>query len=284
MKKELKLIMCKGLVASGKSTWARDQVKNSKGTIVNICKDDLRAMLDANEHSSGREALILESRNALTRLYLAKNKSVIISDTNFHPSHEQVLKDIAKECGATFEVQYFDTPLGECIDRDKKRENPIGAAAIVKMYNTYIKKPLVQDSTLPKAVICDLDGTLAILTRGPYDETQIHTDKLNESLAMIIDSYNQKGVAVILMSGRKESAREATEQWLKLNNVTYRALHMRATSDNRKDSIVKEELYERHVKDKFYIDCVFDDRLQVVRKWHELGLTVFRHGNPDEVF
>ena len=48
---------------------------------------------------------------------------------------------------------------------------------------------------------------------------------------------------------------------------------MRASGDTRKDSIVKKELYEKHIKNKYYVSFWLDDRNQVVdmvRK--ELGL------------
>jgi hypothetical protein len=49
---------------------------------------------------------------------------------------------------------------------------------------------------------------------------------------------------------------------------------MRPEGDNRKDSIVKRELFDTHVRNKFYIDFVLDDRDQVVDMWrNDLGLT-----------
>ena len=38
-----------------------------------------------------------------------------------------------------------------------------------------------------------------------------------------------------------------TERWLARHGIPYTALHMRATGDKRKDSIVKRELYEAHI-------------------------------------
>ena len=51
---------------------------------------------------------------------------------------------------------------------------------------------------------------------------------------------------------------------------------MRKTGDNRKDCIVKRELFDAHIKDKYYIDFILDDRNQVVNMWRELGFTVMQ--------
>ena len=47
---------------------------------------------------------------------------------------------------------------------------------------------------------------------------------------------------------------------------------MRKKGDHRKDSIVKKELYEEHIKNRYEVLCVFDDRNQVVDMWREEGL------------
>jgi hypothetical protein len=75
------------------------------------------------------------------------------------------------------------------------------------------------------------------------------------------------------MSGRQEEAQEATRKWLQRHEIPYDALIMRKTGDARKDSIVKKELYEAHVRGQFHIEVVLDDRNQVVDLWRlELGL------------
>jgi len=51
---------------------------------------------------------------------------------------------------------------------------------------------------------------------------------------------------------------------------------MRATGDNRKDSIVKKEIYEGIIKPVFDVKFVLDDRNQVVEMWRSLGLTVLQ--------
>ncbi len=51
---------------------------------------------------------------------------------------------------------------------------------------------------------------------------------------------------------------------------------MRRDKDNRKDSLVKEELYLEHVAGNYEVAFVVDDRNQVVAMWRSLGLSCFQ--------
>jgi hypothetical protein len=42
----------------------------------------------------------------------------------------------------------------------------------------------------------------------------------------------------------------------------------------RSDDIVKEEIYDNNIKDKYYVDFVIDDRMKVIRMCCNLGLNV----------
>lgn len=126
-----------------------------------------------------------------------------------------------------------------------------------------------------RAIICDLDGTLALLNgRNPYDASSCEQDVLHKPIAEIITSYQAK---VILVSGRFEKNRPQTLKWLELHNIPYYALYMRKDGDKRKDTVIKKEIYETYIKDKFTVDFCIDDRPQVVRMWrHDLGLLVLQ--------
>jgi hypothetical protein len=56
---------------------------------------------------------------------------------------------------------------------------------------------------------------------------------------------------------------------------------MRQTDDNRKDSIIKEEIYDAHIRGKYNVLFVLDDRDQVVQMWRSLGLTVLQCNEGD---
>lgn len=55
---------------------------------------------------------------------------------------------------------------------------------------------------------------------------------------------------------------------------------MREAKDQRKDSIVKSEIFWRDIAPFYNVECVIDDRPQVVRMWLDLGLKVLCVGNP----
>jgi len=271
--------MLKGLPASGKSTYAKELVAQG---YKRVNKDELRAMVDDSKWSKEREKLIKVSENALAVGFLRAGFNVVVDDTNF--GYEGMWEQIAQTNDAEFEIKFFDTPVMECVARDAKRgEKSVGAKVIFGMYDKYLKpKPPEYSDDKQNAYIFDIDGTLAKMTgRSPYDYTQVHTDVPNHNITMIARLLKQSGLPIILCSGRKAECKEETEKWLKDNAIPYDFLFMRATDDSRKDSIIKKEIYDREIKDKYNVLAVFDDRNQVVDMWRSLGLTCLQcdYGN-----
>ncbi|MFA9289478.1 MAG: AAA family ATPase [Weeksellaceae bacterium] len=266
------VIMMKGLPGSGKSKWAHE---NCDAETVRVNKDDIRAMM-GGDFSKSKENITLNVRDALVREALSKNKRVIVDDTNFNPIHEETLRSIAKEYDARFIVHYIDTPVDECIKRDAKRANPVGRDVIMDMYRKYVKqvpKESLFDESLPYAIIVDVDGTLAhMIDRSPYDYSKVDTDIVDIRIRGIVRIHTNSGCKVIIVSGRKDECYEQTRQWLHNHGVPFDELHMRKVDDNRADYIVKKEIYDEHIKDKYNILFVLDDRDQVVRMWREEGL------------
>lgn len=130
----------------------------------------------------------------------------------------------------------------------------------------------------PTAIMVDIDGTLAHMQdRSPYDYSKVMSDTLDDAIADITRKYK----TVVIMSGRPESCREDTENWLRKHAVRFDKLFMRTTDDNRKDSIVKLELYKEHVEPNYNILFVLDDRNQVVKMWREQGLKCLQVAEGD---
>lgn len=139
---------------------------------------------------------------------------------------------------------------------------------------------------LPIAVIVDVDGTLAHRSNRPgarqfFDWHRVGEDTPDERIVELVDILAQR-LHVIVMSGRDEACRPETVAWLDKHLARYDELHMRPHRDNRKDAIVKRELYEQHVAGRYDVRWVIDDRDQVVRMWRdELGLTVLQCADGD---
>lgn len=276
------ILFLKGLPGSGKTTYAIDYLKNNPN-FKRVNKDDIRSNLKDYKFTKKIEKEVLDIERKTGINYLRHGFNLIVDDTNFNPIHEEYWRNIADTGDYNFIIKYIDTPLKECIKRDKERETTIGERVIKQMYNKYVKSNITtdsrlileQDKTLPKCIICDIDGTLALINgREVFDNTKVYTDKVNIPVANILYDYVKLGVKVIYLSGRMVTSRDVTIQWLRDNNLWFenQSIYMRREGDYRKDSIVKKELYEKFVKDKYYIKFVLDDRNQVVDMWREEGL------------
>lgn len=287
--------MLRGLPASGKSTWAKEQVDKGGGKVKRINKDDLRAMVDNGKWSKGNERDILDIRDRVISYFLVLGKTVIVDDTNLDPKHEKSLREIADTFNAEFtrgnfddhrtavefEIKDFDTDVDECILRDAGRPNPVGKKVILDMYNRYIlpKQPKFDyDAQLDFIYLCDIDGTIALHNgRSPYDETLVSKDEPNIPVARTIVSLVNAGCIIAFVSGRHEGYRTDTSNWItKWLNIKDPVIFMRKDEDMRADYIVKKELYEENIKGKYNVVAIFDDREQVVKMWRKLGLTVFQ--------
>jgi hypothetical protein len=354
-----KLILCKGLPASGKSTWARELIDKEPEKWKRINKDDLRLMLDNNKWSKKNEQCVLKIRDLLIKQFMEDGYNIIIDDTNLDPKHEKRMREIVEKynqlwlrtdlnescdtCGHLpargnvvyedsgrrplcpqcnshkekyeLEVKFFDISLSEAIDRDNKRTvGHVGQKVIRGMYDRYVAplkkiKKLDQDPSLPHCIICDLDGTITEKgDRDIYDTTKVLLDTPKEEIINIVRNYClgkdvnyelsanndfSEQIYIVFFSGRKEAARNDTQTWIskyvftqdfksKLRTEISYDLFMRKDDDNRKDSIVKKELFDEHIRGKFFVEFVLDDRNQVVEMWrNEIGLTCLQVQSGD---
>lgn len=283
------LYMTKGLPGSGKTTWA----KSSGVSTARVNKDDLRAMLHNGQHSKSNERDVIELRNFIVNYHLSKGESVIVDDTNFNPAHEATLRDFARDHGAKFEIKDFtDVSLATCLERNRNRKDkdPVPERVIRQMHDRYIRptRPLpTYDNSLQPCVIVDLDGTLAHRStdRSPFDWHRVGEDTVDELVRAVLWSFGTTtDNVVIILSGRDEVCRPETVAWLEehIGSDSYEHLFMRPANDNRKDSVVKRELFEQHILGNYYPALVLDDRNQVVDMWREeLGLTVWQVAQGD---
>ena len=285
--------LTRGLSGSGKSTWAKEQVDKSQGKTIIVCKDDIRNMLHNGAYSSGREAMVKKVRNSTILLALEQGYNVIVADTNFD-NHEEDIRKIVFGNYSTAEVEFkiqdfTHVPLKTCIERDAQRTNPLGEKVIRDQYNRWIKKDLVklvQDESLPKACLFDLDGTLFEKSpnRGYFEWNKVNLDTPKDYVLNLLKLYHNSGFKIILLSGRKEEARKGTIECLSKYNIPFDSLFMRADNDDRSDDITKKELFDNNVRCKYYVEAVIDDRPRVLRLWFEIGLNVFSVNHPDNEF
>jgi predicted kinase len=136
----LKILMLRGLPASGKSTYAKELLVKYPGQYKRVNKDDLRNMLDGGKWSKENEQFILVLRDLIIiNVICVQQKNVIVDDTNLAPIHLEHIKQLIGT-NAIVEVKDFTAvPLEECIRRDKTREASVGEKVIRGMYNQFLK-------------------------------------------------------------------------------------------------------------------------------------------------
>ena len=302
------VIVCYGIPASSKDTWALEQLKLYPNKYKRVTKDLLRELLDDNVHNKENEKFLLNIRDKIIEKALRDGKSVIVSDTNFPFGgiHYQRICDIAKLVGdVTVKEKFFDVDVDECKRRNAIRLRNVPNEIIDKMYNKYVRgkaeyyqfkevyfpenKKIEYNENLPDCYIFDIDGSLSHLkNRSPFDWKRVGEDAVDWNLKMTcnslfccVDDEGRSDYEIIILSGRDSICRTETEKWLKDNEILYDYLYMRKENDNRKDSIIKEELYNEHIKDKYNVVGIFDDRRQVCDMWRSLGLKVFQVEDND---
>ena len=286
--------MTRGLPGSGKSTWAREYIKDDVLNIVIINNDSLRKMFNDSywwyddRIRRNTESFVIQARDELICLALRNGKSIVLDETNLHPKSEEHVRELLAQHELTADIEIMDftsVPLETCLQNDMKREKSVGESVIKRMYNQYLapKETLPSavlqvvpewDPNIPDCIICDIDGTLAnIYCRNPYDESLLMEDGLYQHIRrFLVNEHNLNDYKIILVSARSFDGRKMTEDWLEHYDVPYHQLFLRQKNDKRKDSIIKQEIYEREIKDKYNVMYVLDDRDQTVKMWRSLGL------------
>lgn len=291
-KANLKILLLIGIPASGKSTWAKNFVKNNPDW-VRISRDDFRLMFRQEQMCEPKvEDLITAMVNQAITKALVRKLNVIVDATNVR---EKYINEFIEKFKYSADIDYrvFDISIDKAVERDTARDAKVGEEVIKKMYNNYktlmdtfhfqpVKKvefyPEIKidfKSELPQAVIFDIDGTLAIMkNRGAFEWDKVDRDAGNDIVLEQVFFHMNAGRKIIVVSGRDGSCEKLTREWLNFYGVFPDELYMRKANDFRKDTVVKKEIYKNHIEGKFNVLSVYDDRLSVCEMWHELGLFV----------
>jgi predicted kinase len=292
--KDLKVKILVGIPSSGKSTWSLDYVKNNSGW-VRVSRDDFRYMFKNQGFCDNKiEEMISDVQSYVILEALNKKLNVIIDNTNVRLSY---INDFIKLVNniATVEFMVFDISLEEAIERDLKREKTVGSDIIKKMYDNYkvlidsldtsirpviIKKYInpILDLNKENVILCDIDGTLAHMNgkRGPFSWDKVYVDDVDEIVADRLRKHKLLGEKVIIVTGRDESCKEITENWLRLHDIPYSEILMRPKNDYRKDTIIKKEILHNYILNRYNVLFVYDDRNSVCKMWREEGIKVFQ--------
>lgn len=297
------LHITRGLPGSGKSTFAREWVAADPARRARINRDDVRALVHAPHAGHSTETATTMVCHSSLRSLLRKGWDVICDDTNLNAGNVRSLMKLAQQVGADVEFHDFPISADEAKQRDDNRAEGHVGGHVIDKFARYLRngelppppvltppptfEPYTAKPGTPKAVIVDIDGTLAhnYGHRSPYDYSKVGDDRAHKPIVTLLWHLIDNGYQPIIMSGRDDSCEEATIEWLfdrcHLGTADYEGPFMRASGDKRDDAIVKLELFDEHVRGRFDARYVLDDRNRVVKAWRSIGLTVLQVADGD---
>lgn len=287
----VKLHIAVGIPASGKSTYARELFKD--GWVVterDWHRRQMSPMQDINnyKYSKAKEDQVTAEQRSRVVEALKLGRNVFVADTNLNEKTRKGFKLLASTLNAEYDEIEFDCTLDLAIKRNIKRHASVPESVIIgmeKKMRVYMDK-FVQDPTnpedLPLCVICDIDGTVADMkgVRGPFDWPKVGLDKPRTHVIHALQGILDHGESKVLkvFSGRDEVCYSETEEWFEENVKRHYTLDMRPEGSFEKDTIVKERMFNTHIKGQYHVHAVLDDRKVVCQMWESMGLPVINVG------
>ncbi len=289
----MKAILTVGCSGSGKSTWASMQ----KNVFV-INRDEIRwevsGVFGWKEYKFNKETekRVTEIQHSRIKEAAANGMDIIIADTNLNLKIRENIFSFCMQHGYEVEYKEFPATLEELWNRDRFRGVfSVGRDVLYKQWQNWLEysctKKYVPNESLPKAIIFDVDGTLAHMNgkRGPFEWSKVGGDTVDTLVRELLWSFQKRGYKIIIMSGRDSVCREETFQWMENNFIIYDGMYMRKQDDMRKDGVIKTELFWEHVAPYYNVVACVDDRPAMIRAWYDLGIPkVFAVGDPSLEF
>ena len=275
-----------------------------------------------------------------TAVALKVGKRVVIDNTNLRARYVSEYIKIAIDMGLSKEeikIKRFDVDVEAATERVKQRKKfPVPKEVIQQQHDALVNakftvdelwekitakyiprrwylppfevNPRINDNSLPKAVICDLDGTLAhrrlitsgfIQYRSFFDYAKCGTDIADLLVTDVVKGLRNQGYTIIFVSGRKSSCIDITKDFIQratgfkeneyllfMRNELQDTHHNTNTGriEDDSDDIVKYRLYNEYIRGKYNVVGAIDDRKRVVALWEQLGLRVLNVGLLNEEF
>ncbi len=306
MREIQQVLILTGISGSGKSTFAKTFCSETPNWL-RVNRDEIRKSLitgNLNDYwkredtyKTRIESLVSEVLKTSVQEALKKGWNVLIDNTNIRLTYINQLVKMVSDFKVEIRFKLMEVEVETAIERDKNRPDVVGEMVIREQFMKLqiLKKnidfeqvitiapkqsasAMVQDENLPKCILVDIDGTVADKgKRIPFDWLRVGEDTPKLHIIRLVKVLKTAGYEVIFFSGRDGICLPQTIDWLCLHfgwQATDFQLFMREPNDSRKDSIIKKELFDAHVKDRYFVDFVIDDRNQVVDMWRQvLGLT-----------
>lgn len=292
-----KLIICRGIQGSGKSTWAKQWCHEDPEHRIRFNNDDIRNML-GDYWVPNREKVVTATYNTVLAYSMEKGYNIVVDNMNLNPKTCTELEKMVKDFNENYtydwkyEVEYKDffIPVEECIRRDAMRPNPIGEKVIKqtwRRYRNFIINSDIKEMLKNKAehvdggkpvILVDMDATLCLNTSGRpfYGENSANGMLEDTPVEEICRLVRQMGehCLVFIVTGREGTTEvvDATKEWLKKNEIPSDAMFFRPVGDYSPGPDCKRKIYEENIKGKYNVQFVLDDSSKCVKMWREQGL------------
>lgn len=301
--KSARMIFLVGRSGSGKSTWANRFRRNRKDVII-VNRDNIRIGLfgffddrDVSDYYrssdiNGLEKVVTKTSEDIIGRSLADSKTIIIDNTNLNKVYiKQILALAFPNTEITYKVFGENATQSELLSRTQTRTFNKMTKAIIEKQTMKFKgilrelddifkkteplEHLIQNPDLPKAVIFDIDGTLALNNSGrnDYDMSRVSEDDPNLPIVELCKRLHTTGLRIVVCTGRTDDCREQTVCWLNKYQIPFDTLYMRPFKNNEKDFYIKEKMWKSIISEN-YVVSMFDDRNQVVEHARTRGFTV----------
>ncbi len=134
------------------------------------------------------------------------------------------------------------------------------------------------------AVIYDLDGTLCdtsdiqhLIEGDDRDFAAFHAASAHcpprEAVLAAARADHEADRAVVVVSSREFIWRDLTLTWLARHEIVHDGLYLRIVGDYRKDTVIKDEIWQHLAEDGFRVVGAWDDRQDVLDVWSGHGVT-----------
>lgn len=133
------------------------------------------------------------------------------------------------------------------------------------------------------AIIVDMDGTLCdvssirhYVTGERRNFAAFHEASRfcppNRSVERVVRAANRVGTAVVIVTARDARFEGPTRDFLVRNDIPFDAIFMRPWGDQRRDTVVKDEIFDAIVEQGYEPILAIDDRNDIAEVWRARGV------------
>lgn len=298
------ILLTVGISASGKTSWTEEFIRNRKDWI-NLNRDDCRfATFNGGVRNWQQYKFTRANEQRVTDMIdqraieaSTQRVNLIVSDTNLNPKIRKKWLEWAIANDYEYLIKEFPITFDEARKRDVQREGGVGIEVLWNQWMSWLEYInydfYVPDTSKPKAILIDIDGTVAEMNgRKPYEWDKVGEDLPRQAPICLVQGMIEQGITPIFLSGRDGVCKDLTYKWILDNIMEWYLpenggfhLFMRTAGDSRKDSVVKKELFDSYVRKNFNVVGAIDDRKSILELWTQMKIpNIINVGNLYERF